>query len=310
MERVIRKKTEKSTVNNHIREGSRIVDALIFVVILLLCLVTLYPMYYVFIMSISKPQDVVAMNIYLWPSDFRLSAYQKIMGDSSMWRAYGNTIIYTVTSTALVVLTSVLGAYPLSVPELKGRKLVVAYVIIPMYFGGGLIPSYLVMSKLGLYNNMLAIIIPASFSIWYIILTRTYFAGIPNDMRESAYIDGATDFTILFRIYLPLATPILAVIAIYAIVGMWNSWFAAQVYLPNQELHPLQMYLKRVLVAETVDLTKLSSQEEVVHAMERKMSATQLKYSMIIFTTLPIIFTYPFFQKYFIKGVMLGSLKG
>lgn len=310
MERVIRKKPEKSAVNNHIREGSRIVDALIFVVILLLCLVTLYPMYYVFIMSISKPQDVVAMNIYLWPSDFRLSAYQKIMGDSNMWRAYGNTIIYTVTSTALVVLTSVLGAYPLSVPELKGRKLVVAYVIIPMYFGGGLIPSYLIMSKLGLYNNMLAIIIPASFSIWYIILTRTYFAGIPNDMRESAYIDGATDFTILFRIYLPLATPILAVIAIYAIVGMWNSWFAAQVYLPNQELHPLQMYLKRVLVAETVDLTKLSSQEEVVHAMERKMSATQLKYSMIIFTTLPIIFTYPFFQKYFIKGVMLGSLKG
>lgn len=301
MEHSINQKQEKPVVNNHIKEGSRLVDAILFLGVVLLCLATLYPMYYVFIMSISKPQDVMAMKIYLWPSDFRLTAYQRIAGDANMWRAYGNTVLYTVTSTALVVLTSVLGAYPLSVPELKGRKLVVTYV---------LIPTYLVMSKLGLYNNIFAIIIPASFSIWYIILTRTYFTGIPNDMRESAYIDGANDFTILFRIYLPLATPILAVIAIYSIVGMWNSWFAAQVYLPNKQLHPLQMYLKQVLVAETVDLTKLATQEDMEKAVEKMMSATQLKYSMIIFTTLPIIFTYPFFQKYFIKGVMLGSLKG
>lgn len=178
-----------------------------------------------------------------------------------------------------------------------------------MYFGGGLIPTFLVMNSLHLYNNIFAIIIPASFSIWYIILTRTYFTGIPKDIRESAFIDGASDAVILFRIYLPLAKPILAVIAIYSIVSMWNNWFSAQVYLPDQALHPLQLYLKRVLVAQTVDLTKLNS-ADIGNAMRQMISAIQMQYSMIIFTTLPIIFTYPFFQKYFIKGVMLGSLKG
>ena len=165
------------------------------------------------------------------------------------------------------------------------------------------------MNSLHLYNNIFAIIIPASFSIWYIILTRTYFTGIPKDIRESAFIDGASDAVILFRIYLPLAKPILAVIAIYSIVSMWNNWFSAQVYLPDQALHPLQLYLKRVLVAQTVDLTKLNS-ADIGNAMRQMISAIQMQYSMIIFTTLPIIFTYPFFQKYFIKGVMLGSLKG
>ena len=296
-------------VNNHIQEGSRMVDALILAVIVLICVLTLYPMYYVFIMSISKPQDVMAMNVYLWPTGFEMEAYKKIFTDSNMWRAYANSILYTASSTILILITSVLGAYPLSVPELRGRKFVVAFVLLPMYFGGGLIPTFLVMNSLHLYNNIFAIIIPASFSIWYIILTRTYFTGIPKDIRESAFIDGASDAVILFRIYLPLAKPILAVIAIYSIVSMWNNWFSAQVYLPDQALHPLQLYLKRVLVAQTVDLTKLNS-ADIGNAMRQMISAIQMQYSMIIFTTLPIIFTYPFFQKYFIKGVMLGSLKG
>lgn len=300
---------KKSKVNNHIQDGSRLADLILLLVIIVICFITLYPMYYVLIMSISKPQDVMAMNVYLYPTGFELGAYKKLVTDSNMWRAYGNSILYTVTSTLLVLITSVLAAYPLSVSELRGRKFLVAFVLIPMYFGGGLIPTFLVMNKLGLYNNVFAIILPASFSIWYIILTRTYFTGIPKDMRESAFIDGANDITILFRIYLPLAKPILAVIAIYSIVSMWNNWFSAQVYLPNKELHPLQMYLKRVLISQTVDLTKLNS-ADIENAMRQMISATQMRYSMIIFTTLPIIFTYPFFQKYFIKGVMLGSLKG
>lgn len=288
---------------------SKIVDLVMTIIVCIICALTLYPMYYVFIMSISKPQDVMAMNVYFWPTGFELGAYKKLFYDTNMWRAYGNSILYTSVSTVLVLLTSVLAAYPLSVPELRGRKYVVAYVLIPMYFSGGLIPTFLIMNKLGLYNNIWAIIIPASFSIWYIILTRTYFVSIPNDMRESAFIDGASNLQVLFKIYLPLAKPILAVIAIYAIVTMWNNWFSAQVYLPNKALHPLQMYLKSVLVAQTVDLTKLNS-VDMAGAINKMLSATQLKYSMIIFTTLPVIFTYPFFQKHFIKGVMLGSLKG
>lgn len=251
---------KKSKVNNHIQDGSRLADLILLLVIIVICFITLYPMYYVLIMSISKPQDVMAMNVYLYPTGFELGAYKKLVTDSNMWRAYGNSILYTVTSTLLVLITSVLAAYPLSVSELRGRKFLVAFVLIPMYFGGGLIPTFLVMNKLGLYNNVFAIILPASFSIWYIILTRTYFTGIPKDMRESAFIDGANDITILFWIYLPLAKPILAVIAIYSIVSMWNNWFSAQVYLPNKELHPLQMYLKRVLISQTVDLTKLIPQ--------------------------------------------------
>lgn len=148
-------------VNNHIQEGSRMVDALILAVIVLICVLTLYPMYYVFIMSISKPQDVMAMNVYLWPTGFELEAYKKIFTDSNMWRAYANSILYTASSTILILITSVLGAYPLSVPELRGRKFVVAFVLLPMYFGGGLIPTFLVMNSLHLYNNIFAIIIPA-----------------------------------------------------------------------------------------------------------------------------------------------------
>ena len=202
-----------------------------------------------------------------------------------------------------------MGAYPLTVSGLHGRKFFVTFLLIPMYFGGGLIPSFLLINRLGLYGTRWAIILPASYSIMNLILVRTFFTGLPEELRESAKMDGAGHLRILFQIYLPLSKAILAVVAIYSIVGQWNSWFAAQVYLPTTELQPLQMYLKRVLVQLSVNLRDLTS-AELEEAVEKMFSATQLKYSMIIFTTLPIIFTYPFLQKYFIKGVMIGSLKG
>ena len=295
--------------SNRIREGSRLANFMISLVAGLACLCTLYPMYYVFIMSISDPAEVIAMNVFLYPKGLYFHSYELLFTDHSMWRAYLNTILYTTSSTVLVLLTSVMGAYPLTIKGLKGRKFLVAFLLVPMYFSGGIIPTYLLMSRLGLYDNAWAIILPSAVSIWYIILTRSYFASIPYEMRESAQMDGANNLQILFRIYVPIAKPILAVVAIYAIVGMWNSWFSAQIYLPSQELHPLQMYLKQVLVQQTVDLTKLNK-SEMESAVEQMLSATQIKYAMIIFTTLPIIFTYPFFQKYFIKGVMIGSLKG
>lgn len=293
---------------NKIQEGSRAVDVTLIIVVVLLCLVTLYPFYYVLIMSISDPTEVIARSITFYPKGFQLDSYRLLFEDVQMWKSYLNTILYVTTSTVLVLVTSILGAYPLTVPGLPGRKWVVRYLLVPMYFGGGLIPTYLLMTKIGLYDNVWAIIIPSAVSIWYIILVRTYFASLPSALRESAYIDGARDIQILFHIYVPISKPILAVIAIYAIVGMWNSWFSAMVYLPNVDLHPLQMYLQRVLIAQKVDLTKLNS-TEIADAINKIYSGEQLKYAMIIFTTLPIVFTYPFFQKYFIKGVMIGSLK-
>jgi len=292
-----------------LRDGTVFGDAVIFILTLLVCVVTIYPIYYVFIMSVSDVQNVVAMNVYLYPKGFQLNSYRVIFANESMWRSYANTIFYAVSITLLNLVTSCAAGFALTCKTLPGRKFFVAFLIIPMYFGGGLIPSFILMTKVGLYNNYGSLIIPGAVSIMYIILTHTYFNSLPDELRESASIDGANQFQILGRIYLPLAKPILAVIAIYALVGVWNSWFSAQVYLPSERFHPLQMYLKRVLVQQTVDLSKVPY-EKMDEAVKQSFTAIQLKYAMIIFTTLPVMFTYPFFQKHFVKGIMVGSLKG
>ncbi len=297
-----------AVVNNRIRQGSTAVDILLYAIALLVCILTLYPFYLVIIMSISSPMEVAAMNVFWFPKGFFLGSYELIVKDTKMWWAYSNTIIYVVSGMLLNCLMSILGAYPLTARNLKGRKWVIAFLLIPMYFGGGIIPSYLLVNKLGLYNTMFAVIIPGAVSIWNIILVRTYFATIPEAIKESASVDGASHWQLLFRIIVPVSKPILAVIAIYTVVGIWNSWFDALVYLPNERLHPLQMYLYRVVVQQTVDL-KMLTMEDAARASFTMLSNIQLKYAIIVFTTLPVIFTYPFFQKYFIKGALLGSLK-
>ncbi|WP_422659218.1 carbohydrate ABC transporter permease [Paenibacillus sp. EC2-1] len=293
---------------NKIRQGSIMVDIILYAIALMICLITLYPFYYVIIMSISSPQEVAAMNVFWFPKGFFLDSYELIVRDTKMWWAYSNTLIYVTAGTLLNCLMAVLGAYPLTVKNLKGRKWIVAFLLIPMYFGGGLIPTYLLVNKLGMYNTMFAVIIPGMVSIWNIILVRTFFTTIPEGLKESAFIDGASHWQLLFKVILPISKPIIAVIAIYSIVGIWNSWFEALVYLPNEKLHPLQMYLYRVVVQQSVDLKTLSL-EDTRNAVANMLSSIQLKYAIIVFTTLPVIFTYPFFQKYFIKGALLGSLK-
>ena len=292
-----------------IREGSRLASMLIYLATGLCCIVTVYPMYYVLIRSVSAPEHALAGDMLLFPKGFDINSYRVILSATTLWRAYGNTLLYVVVTTLLMLLFCTLCAYPLCMPGLLGKKAVVTYLLVPMYFSGGLIPTFLVMNRLGLYNNIWAVILPGSLSIWNIILARTYFASIPDTIRESAAIDGASHFTILLRIYTPLAKPILAVISIYTIVITWNSWFNALVYLPDTALQPLQLYLRRVLLENTVDLTKLPM-NEVAEAVRRSLSNVQLKYAMIIFTTLPVLFAYPFFQKHFVKGIMVGSLKG
>ena len=296
-----------------IREGSVIADVIIFVIVALLAFICLYPMYFVLVTSLSDPAYAQQMNTYWWPrsdTGIFLGTYKRLVTDMTMWQAYGNTIVYTLIPTFLMLVTCCLCAYPLTSPKLVGRKFCNIFLLIPMYFGGGLIPSFILMTKLGLYNNIWAIIIPASFSIWYIILTRTYFASIPEELREAAKIDGANNYQCLFRVYIPNAKSILAVIAIYTLVARWNSWYDAMIYIPEQAKQPLQLYLRRILVEQTVDLSLSLSMAEMEERVLRQMSNDQLKYAMIIFTTLPIIFAYPFLQRYFVKGVMVGSLKG
>lgn len=294
---------------NKIREGKTGYTLLIYAVVALLCFLCVYPMYYVLIMSFSSPENAAQMNVYLFPEGFSLDAYKVLVQDPELWRAYLNTIIYVVPTTLLMLLTCVLVAYPLTNKHLIGRKFVNMFLLIPMYFGGGMIPTFLLINKLGLYDNPLSQIIPVSYSIWNIILVKAYFSSLPESLREAAKIDGASVYQILWKVYLPLSKPILAVISVYTIVSVWNSWFNAMVYLPHTTWQPLQPYLRRVLVENTKQITEVLSPSAAQELARKQMSNAQLKYAMIIFTTLPVLFTYPFFQKYFVKGVMLGSLK-
>ena len=301
--------TRPSTANK-IMAGSKTSSILIYSAMTLVCLATLYPFYYVLIQSIADPNEVVAGTVYLFPKKLYFGSFQLILGDSRLWRSYAYTILYVVSGTVLNLIAAVLAAYPLCAKKLFGRKFVVRYLVFTMYFGGGLIPTFLLIVKLGLYNNIFSMIFPGAVTVFYIILVRTYMMTIPDEMKESAFIDGAGHVKILTSIMIPLSKPVLAVVAIYAVVTIWNSWFNALIYLPNPKLHPLQFYLYRVMIEQTVDMSQMTSTLGLGDAIQRQLRAFQLKYSLIIFTTLPVIFTYPFFQKHFVKGVMLGSLKG
>ena len=278
------------------------------------CFITIYPMWYVIIMSISDPVVAAGSGVTFWPSGFYLGSYQIILREMDFWLSVRNSVLYVIAGLVLMLVTTLLVAYPLTRPNLKGRKACVIFLLIPMYFSGGMIPSFILITKLGLYNTPWATILPGAYGIWNIILCKTYLQSIPHELAEAAYIDGAGNMQALTRIYLPLSKPVLAVISIYTIVGIWNSWFGAKLYQPNPAIQPVQLYLQKVLVEQSVDLSKMMEQnmtQEMMEAMTAKaMSARQLKYSMIVVVTLPIIMVYPMFQKHFVKGVMLGSLKG
>ncbi|GHU18225.1 sugar ABC transporter permease [Spirochaetia bacterium] len=295
-------------VKNKIRDGNIVASVIMYILAAFVIFITLYPFYYVFILSVSEPHHALTMDVYTVPKGFNLGAYQVIIRDAKMWRALFNTIMYVVTITGLMLITSVLGAFPLTYKGLKGRKIINTYLLFTMFFSGGLIPTFLLILKLKMYNSPLALIIPGCFSVWYIILVKSYFSNIPETLREAAKIDGANVYQILFRVYVPLSVPIIAVIAVYSIVNTWNSWFSAMVYLPSVEWQPLQLFLRRILVESQPPSGVLSS-DAAKEMVARRLAYSQLKYAIIIFSSLPVIFTYPFFQKYFMKGVMLGSLK-
>ena len=276
--------------------------------------ITLYPMVYVAACSISDPLAVIAGKVVLWPVGFSLKAYEMVIFNVEYWRSMLNTVGYVIANCICMFLTTVMMAYPLTRPNLKYRKFVTYFLLIPMYFGGGMIPSFILITKLGLYNNPLALILPGSVSIWNIILCRTFMSSLPNELIEAALIDGCSQFGTFRKIVLPLSKPVIAVIMIYTIVGTWNAWFGASIYTTKEELWPVQLYLRHLLAASnsTTDEKLLEGlTEEAYKALrETELSANQIKYAMILLTTAPIIAVYPMFQKHFTKGIMLGSLKG
>ena len=286
--------------------GDKVFHTITYILLGLLALIILYPVYFIVIASISDPDAVLAGKVVLLPVGINIDGYMKILERTDVWQGYYNTIIYTVVTVVLSLLVTIPAGWALSRETLPGKKFWMVYFIIPMFFGGGLIPFYNVMSKLGLINSPWAVILPAILSVWNLFMTKTFFSSsIPNGLIEAATIDGASHFQSFVMIVLPLAKAVMAVMALYYAVGQWNSYFNAMIFLQDETMYPLQLVLKEILIA--TESTVGGSGETI---LEQNRMATQLKYVSVIVSSLPVLMLYPFVQKYFAQGVMIGSLKG
>ena len=278
----------------------------IYVFLGFLALVILYPLYFIIIASISDPDAVLGGDVILFPVGITLSGFEAILHRSDVWLGYLNTIIYTALTVVLSLVVTVPAGWALSRKQLLGKKFFMIYFIIPMFFGGGLIPFYNVMSQLNLINTPWAVILPSILSVWNLFMTRTFFeSSIPDGLVEAARIDGAGEFRIFFSLVLPLSKAILAVMALYYAVGQWNSYFNAMIFLQDENLYPLQLILREILIAS--ETTTGGSGETI---LEQYRLANQIKYVSVIVSSAPVIMLYPFVQKYFAQGAMIGSLKG
>ena len=299
---------------NRIKQGSVLVDVIIYTFIGIVALVTLYPFILIFSNSISNPVECAANTVWLYPKGFSLKAYGQILNSDSILRSFLNSVGYTVLITFLSVLNAVFAGYALSVKGLFARKYIVLFIMIPMFFNAGLIPTFIIISRYGMFNTLWAIILPSIVSIWNIILARTYISGLPAGLKEAAIIDGANDFDVIFKIVIPLSKPIIAVLALYTALGVWNQWFNFLVYVPSlEDWHPLQMYLTKTLIwGNMSNVLKIEGNidpELIKNKLLMAAVGSQLKYAVIMVASIPVIMIYPFVQKYFIQGALLGSLK-
>ncbi len=289
--------------------GESVFDGLNILVLALLAVSCLYPLLHVLFASVSDPDLLIRHSGPLyWPLGFTLAGYKIILHHPSVASGYFNTILYTGAGTALAVLMTSLGAYVLSRRHLLLKKLFMMMVTLTMFFGGGLIPYYLIIRDLGLLDTRLVMIIPGAISSWNLIVLRTSFMGLPAGLEDSARIDGANDFIVLFRIVMPISKPVLAVIALFYAVGNWNSWFNAAIFLTSRDLFPLQLFLREILIQKN-SAAMVTSSLGSVSELDMNRYKSILQYAIIIVATVPILVIYPFLQKYFVKGVIVGSLK-
>lgn len=285
---------------------------------LLLCtlilLIVLYPIYFIIIASVSDPMAVVKGQVYLWPKEITLEAYQNVFSESQIWTGYGNTIFYTLFGTLWNLALTIPCAYVLSKKDLPGHSALSWFFFITMYFSGGIVPSYMLYKDLGLLNTRWACVLGAGVNCWNLIVTRTFFSGtIPNEVYEAAEIDGASDFRTFFFIAVPLSASIIAIMALFYGVEHWNEYFWAMCCLTSRKLFPLQMVLRDILIENQQMLQALQSSttEGAAEAAARKAyMAEAMKYALIFISAAPMLIAYPFVQKYFVKGVMIGSVKG
>lgn len=265
------------------------------------------PVIYIILASFIDPITLQNSGLTFDFSKWTLTAYERVMSNSQIWTGFKNALIYSVLFTIISVVVTLLAAYPMSRPDFKGKGFFNTIFVITMFFGGGLIPTYLLISDLGMLDTIWAILIPGAFSVWNMIIARTYYMGIPRDMQEAAEIDGASEMIYFFKILLPLCTPIIATIAMWQFVGMWNSYFEAMIYLNDAAKQPLQLVLRAILIQSQPEPGMVSDMQSTA---ARAQLAELLKYATIIISSVPLMIMYPFFQKYFDNGIMAGAVKG
>ena len=265
------------------------------------------PVVYIILASFIDPITLQNSGLTFDFSKWTLTAYERVMSNAQIWTGFKNAMIYSVLFTIISVMVTLLAAYPMSRPDFKGKGFFNVMFVITMFFGGGLIPTYLLISNLGMLDTIWAILIPGAFSVWNMIIARTYYMGIPHDMQEAAEIDGASEMVYFFKILLPLCMPIIATIAMWQFVGMWNSYFDAMIYLNDAAKQPLQLVLRAILIQSQPEPGMVSNMQSTA---ARAQLAELLKYATIIISSVPLMILYPFFQKYFDNGIMAGAVKG
>ncbi len=288
-------------------KGDRAFTIFNYIFLAIVAIIVLYPLLFVLSASLSNPQYVISGDMWLWPREFTVEAYKKVFQNPDIINGFINTLKYTFFGTVLNIVMTICAAYPLSRRDLKGKGFIMAFMVFTMFFSGGLIPTYLLIRDLGMINTFWVMIIPNAVAVWNIIIMRTFFQSIPHELEESAMIDGAGNFRILWSIVLPLSFPVMAVMVLFYAVGHWNSYFQALIYLQDQSKFPLQLILRQILIQGQADDMIQATSESF---LAQKLSVEGLKYAVLIIANLPMLMLYPFLQRYFVKGVMIGSLKG
>ncbi|MDF2935025.1 MAG: transporter permease [Paenibacillaceae bacterium] len=288
------------------RKKTELMDIVNYILLTLICLIMVYPFLNVASVSFSSYNAYVNHPMMVWPHQFTIGAYKEIMKSAVLWRSYLNTLIITTSGVGIGIFLYILTAYPLSKKVLKGRRTLMLLIIFTMLFNGGLIPNYYLMRSLGLLNTLPALVLPALLTGFNLILMKNFFESLPEELEEAARIDGASDPYILFRIVVPLSKPIIATLCLFAAVGYWNNFFNGIVYIRSNTKWPLMLYLREVIegasaMAQTANAADLG---------EEMMTSETIKYATLILVMVPILCVYPFLQKYFVKGIMLGSVKG
>ena len=295
----------KTKKKKKVSPGDRIFGIVVTLVVLAMCIMVLYPIYYMFIVSISDGNAVLRGDITVLPQGINFGAYKAVLTNEYVPLAYLNTILYTVIGTFIAVAMTALCAYPLSRKEFYGRGLFTGIVVFTMFFDAGIISNYMVVRSTGIMNTMWAIVLPGSNNVWYMIIMRTFFADIPEELFESARLDGANDLTIFAKMVLPLSKAVLATMVLFYAVGFWNQWLQPLIYLDDRKKFPMQLILRNIVLGADAALSKSMSA-----ATDMATMGLNIKYAVIFVTILPILVIYPFVQKYFVKGVMVGSVKG